>query len=402
MPLYTCKLGSPDGKIIEKELEAATAELLRQGLEEQGYYVFELRRRPLQFLLEKGKGGGRVDRGGLLTFNQELLVLIKAGLPIVQALDTILERLEKGRLVEVLQTVREDIRGGASLSEAMEKHSSVFPYLYVASVRAGEKTGDLPHNLRRYSGYLKRAETLRKRVISAMIYPSILVTVATTVIAFLMVFAIPKFSQVFLDAGAQLPLPTQVLIAFADFLRRYILVIIAVVILSTLAYRRWAATEGGRYRIDQVKLKLPFIGDLWHRYSIANFTRTLANLLASGITVVAALRMAAGTLNNRGLERRLLQAVVRVEEGTRLSAALDSAQMMPPLALRMLSVGETTGSLEEMLNDISDYFEEEVEGRLTILTNAIEPAIMIVMGLVIAFIVITMYLPVLKFGSAIG
>ncbi len=402
MALYYCKLGSSEGRIITRDLEAANPEMLRVSLEEQGFFVFEIKKKPLQFLWNKGGGRRKVDNKALLTLNQELLVLIKAGLPIIQALDTVLERVERGTLFDVLAVVREDVKGGMALSDALEKHAKVFPHLYVASVRAGERTGDLPLTIRRYIAFLKRVEEVRKRFVSALVYPAILVTVATLAITFLLVYVVPTFSQVYADAGSQLPLPTRMLIAFSTSLKQLFPLVIAAVFGTVFIFRRWAATEGGRYRVDDIKIRIPFIGDIFSKFAVTSFTRTLATVIGSGIPIVESLKMSVGTLNNRVLERRMLEAVVKIEEGMSLSGAIESARIMPPLALRMLGVGETTGSLEEMLGDIAEYFEGEIDARLHLLTTAIEPAIMIVMGLVVGVIIVTMYLPVFKIAGTVG
>jgi len=213
---------------------------------------------------------------------------------------------------------------------------------------------------------------------------------------------VPTFSQVYADAGASLPLPTKILIAFTGVLKKYFLVGVAGFILVIMVFRRWCDTESGRFKVDTLAIKIPFIGQVLIKYSVTSFMRTLATVLGSGIPIIESLKMSVGTLNNVVLERRLLEAVVRVEEGAQLTSALEGAKIMPPLALRMLGVGETTGSLEEMLGDISEYYEEELERQLHILTTAIEPAIMIIMGVVIGVIIITMYLPVFKIGTTIG
>lgn len=402
MPIYTCKLGSADGLIVEKELEAANPAMLRQSLEEQGFFVFEVRKKPLQFLWDKGARRKKIDTKELLIFNQELLVLIKAGLPIIQTLDTILERADKGKLVEILQDVREDVKGGAALSDAFSKYPKAFPHLYLASIKAGERTGDLPQTIRRYIAYLKRVESLRKKVIAALVYPAILVTVATVAIAFLLIKVVPTFSQVYLDAGSELPVPTQILITFTTTLNRLFPFILGGLVAGIYFFRSWRATETGRFAVDNFLLKVPLLGETLTKYSVAGFSRTLATIIGSGIPIVEALKMSVGTLNNRELERRLLHAISRVEEGAALSVALDSVRIMPPLALRMISVGETTGSLEEMLGDVSDYFEEEIDARLQVLTTAIEPAIMICMGLVVGVIIVTMYLPIFKIAGTVG
>ncbi len=402
MPVFKCKIGASDGKIIEREFEAVNKGILRQSLEEQGYFVFEVKTRPFQFLWDSGIRRQRVDNKDFLSFNQELLVLLKAGLPIVQALDTILESPGKGKLPEILSAVREDVKGGMALSQAFEKNPKAFPHLYIASVQAGERTGDLPQTIRRYIAFLKKSEGFKKKVIAALFYPAILVVVAILAIGLLLIYVVPTFSQVYADSGSALPLPTQILITFTSLLRKYFLFAIGIFVVLLGLARRWKETESGRFQVDSLKTKIPFIGNLLTRYAVSGFTRTLATVLGSGIPIVEALKMSVGTLNNRVLERSLLQAITRVEEGTNLSTALTNAKLMPPLALRMLAIGETTGSLEEMLGDISEYFEEEIEKNLHILTTAIEPAIMLVMGLVIGVIIITMYLPIFKIAGTVG
>ena len=401
MAIYTCKIGAADGRIVVKEFDALNSAMLRQSLEEQGYVVFELRKKPLQFLLEGGIGRRKIGNKELLLFNQELLVLLKAGLPIIQALDTLLES-GGGKLNEILSGIREDVKGGMAFSAAFEKYPRVFPHLYVASIQAGERTGDLPQTIRRYIAYLKRTEGFRGKIIAALFYPAILVSVATLAIAVLLIYVVPTFSQVYADSGSALPVPTQMLIDFTGFLRHYLLLLLAALFAAVALFRRWSETQAGRYRVDAMKVRMPVFGAVLTRYAVSGFTRTLGTVLGSGIPIVEALRMSVGTLNNKVLERALLTAVVRVEEGSKLSSALESIKLMPPLALRMLSVGETTGSIEEMLADVSDYFEEEIERNLQVLTTAIEPAIMIVMGVVIGVIIITMYLPIFKIANTVG
>jgi len=401
MAIFTSKIGASDGRVLVKELEAVNAVMLRQSLEEQGYVVFELRKKKLQFLQEGGIGRRKIGNRELLLFNQELLVLLKAGLPIIQALDTVLES-GGGKLGEILTAVREDVKGGAALSVAFEKYPRVFPHLYIASIQAGERTGDLPQTIRRYIAFLKRTEGFRSKIVAALFYPAILITVAVLAIAMLLIYVVPTFSQIYTDSGSALPLPTQMLINFTGFLKRYVILFIALLAVGASLFRRWSETEAGRFTVDRLKIAVPLLGQVLTRYAVAGFTRTLGTVLGSGIPIVEALRMSVGTLNNKVLERALLTAVIRVEEGSKLSSALESIKLMPPLALRMLMVGETTGSLEEMLADISDYFEEEIERNLQVLTTAIEPAIMIVMGVVIGVIIITMYLPIFKIASTVG
>lgn len=383
-------------------MEAASIAALRQTLEDQGFFVFRIRKRPLQFLLDKGRVGRRIDSRELLTFNQELLVLIKAGLPIIQALDTLLDQGGKSSLVEVLRQVREDVKGGAALSDAFSRFPKSFPPLYIASIRAGERTGDLPQTIRRYIAYLKRVEGLKKKVVSALVYPSILVTVAVLAVGFLLIYVVPTFSRIFQDSGSALPLPTQILITITSGLKNLFPLFVVATVLLIAAFRKWVATDTGRFTFDSLLLVLPFLGQTLTRYAVSGFCRTLATVIGSGVPIIEGLRMSVGTLNNRLLERKVLGAIGRVEEGALLSSSLGDIDMMPPLAIRMIAVGETTGALEEMLNDVSEYFEEDIDARLHILTTAIEPAVMIFMGLVVGGIILTMYLPIFKIAGAVS
>jgi type IV pilus assembly protein PilC len=402
MALYTCKLGAADGKIIVRDFEAADSSVLRKNLDDQGFFVFEVKKKPFQFLFDKGLRRKKIDNKALLTFNQEVLVLIKAGMPIMQVLDAILERHDSGALHEVLVQVREDVKAGAALSVAMEKHGRAFPYLYVASIRAGERTGDLPQTIRRYIEYLKRVGLLRKKIVSAIFYPSILVVFAFLAVTLLLVYVVPTFSQVYTDSGSQLPALTQLLITFTSLLKRYFVFGIIAFFISLAAFRSWKNSEAGRYAFDRFKLTIPVAGDVFSKYSVAGFTRTLATVLGSGIPIIESLRMSIGTLDNVFMEKKLYEAVRFVEEGGRLSVALERIHIMPPLALRMLGVGETTGGLEDMLIDISAYLEDELEERMHLLTTAIEPAIMLIMGVVIGVIIIAMYLPIFKIAGTVG
>jgi type IV pilus assembly protein PilC len=402
MAMYICKLGAPDGKILTREYEAEEPLGLRRELEEQGYHIFDVRKRSVRFFHGRGFGRGSVKRRDLILLNQEMLVLIKAGLPIVQVIDTVLEQYTIGPLSNALKQVKEDVKGGAALSTALEKHRQIFPSLYTASIRAGESTGDLPVTIQRYISYLRKLETIRKKIISALLYPSILVVVSILAIGLLLFYVIPILSNVFTESGSQLPLLTRMMISFASFVKNWFLVCLLAAIPLFVAFRFWVSGKTGRYQTDRFKIKIPYFGALMTDYSLTNFVRTFANLLGGGIPIVESLHMATGTLNNAYMEKRLAEAVKNIEEGGRISAAFTRTGIMPPLAIRMLLVGESTGALEEMLMSISEHLEETLEERLQVLTAAFEPIIMIVMGLVIGVIIIAMYLPIFKIAGTVG
>ncbi|UWZ81178.1 type II secretion system F family protein [Geoalkalibacter halelectricus] len=401
MPTFKCKIGMSDGRVVEKEFESPSRQLLTESLQEQGFHVFSLRKIPLQSLRRVGALGPRFSGQRFLSFNQELLVLLRSGLPILQVLDTLMEKMEVGAVLAVLREVREDIKGGSSLSDAFEKYPRFFPYLYVASIRAGERTGDLPVTLARYLEYQRRMEAIKARIRSASFYPAFLSVVVTAVVLLLMVYVVPRFTQIYADAQVELPLLTQIVIGLADGLGRYFPLVVVGAVAAFVAGRIFARSERGGYLLDRFKLRLPFFGALLSDYSISSFCRTLSTTIAGGIPAVQAMRMSRGTLNNRVLEERLLAATRRVEEGMAISESFQKTAFFPSIALRMIGVGETTGALAEMLNEVADYYEQQVGTRLDRLTTLIEPVMMLVMGLLIGGIVVAMYFPIFQLAGTV-
>ncbi|PLX83098.1 MAG: type II secretion system F family protein [Desulfuromonas sp.] len=401
MPVFQCKIGTADGRVIEKEYEAASRDLLRENLEEQGFFVFQVKKRPLQFLFSEGGKRGRLTSRRFLSFNQELLVLIRSGLPILQVLDTISDRMESGTMLEVLREIREDIKGGSALSDAFGKFPRQFPHLYVASIRAGESTGDLPVTISRFIEYQKRVEAIKAKVRSASFYPMLLSIAVVGVLLFLMLYVVPSFTQIYADANVQLPLITRMLIATAEGMKSSVIFVVPALFVGLAALRMFLRTERGSMLRDRVKLGLPFFGNLVVDYALLGFCRTFGTTLTSGIPVVQAMRMSRGTLNNLVLESSLSRAVLKVEEGASLSASLEQTGFFPNIALRMVGVGETGGSLADMLADIADYYEQEVERRLDRLTALIEPIMMASMGVLIGGIVVAMYIPIFQLAGTV-
>ncbi len=401
MSTYRCKIGTSDGRVLEKEFEAASRDALREDLEEQGFFVFKISRVSFGKLL----GGSRHRRLGgqrFLAMNQEMLVLIRSGLPILQVLDTLTDRMESGRLLETLQRIRNEVKGGSSLSDAFERCQGMFPQLYIASLRAGEQSGDLPVTLARYIDYQKRMEAIKAKVRSATFYPALLAIAVTFVVAFLMLYVIPSFTQVYADANVKLPLLTRFVITLADGLVTALPFWLPLLIVAIVVARYFARTEQGAFLLDRYKLRLPFFGPLLAEYALSTFCRTFATTLASGIPIIQSMQMARGTLNNRLLEKDLASAVYRIQEGSKISDALDQSGTFPVIALRMISVGETSGSLVDMLTDIAEYYENEVERRLARLTTIIEPLMMLIMGLLVGGIVVAMYIPIFQLAGTVG
>ncbi len=400
MSSYVCKIGMPDGRIVEKEFSGDSSALLRESLEEQGFYVFGIRKKGWSLF---GAEKSRTRLGGrqFLTFNQELLVLIRSGLPILKVLDTLVERTEPGGLRSVLEEVRTEVRGGAALSEAFARFPGQFPHLYIASIQAGERTGDLPVTLLRFVAYQKRVEAIKAKVKAALFYPALLSLMAGVVLVFLLTFVVPRFTQVYADAAMELPLLTRLLMGVASFFADYYLLLFLGAAALVAFLRSAVKTERGRNAFDQLRLQLPFFGGLARDYAVSSFCRTLSTILAGGIPIVSAFRMARGTLNNSVLERRALAAIKHVEEGAGFSPALEKMNFFPTIALRMISVGEQGGSLPDMLSDVSEYYEGLVEQRLEQLTSIIEPLIMMAMGVLIGVILLAMYIPIFQLAGTV-
>ena len=402
MPSYLCKIGTADGRVVEKVFDSLSRDQLQENLEDQGFYVFQIRRQFFRIFNGGGQTSLRPSGRRFLAFNQELLVLLRSGLPILQILDTQLEQMEAGAMREVLTEIREDIRSGSMLSEAFGKYPRLFPPLYIAALKAGEKTGDLPITLSRFLDYQKRVEAIRAKVRSASFYPLLLVCAAVAVVTFMLLFVLPRFAEIYAGAHVELPLLTRILIGASTLMVNYWPLLLLALAGLFFGLKLLLGSSQGRHKADRLLLKVPFFGLLILNYALSSFSRTLGTTLGSGTPLVPAMQMSRGTLNNRSLEREMVLAIRRVEEGTALSESLARSGFFPPLALRMISVGETSGALTEMLGDVADYYEAEVERLLTRLTTMIEPILMMVMGTMIAFIIVAMYIPIFQMAGTVG
>ena len=347
----------------------------------------------------KGKRGLPLQE--FLVFNQELLALVKAGLPILRIFDLLIERARRPAFQAVLRAARQDIRGGTAVSEALERHPVFFPELYIASLRAGEQAGNLPEVLQRYIAYLKLMMGLRQKMTKALAYPAFLVIVGVAVVAFLLTYVLPTFSAIYGEAGTDVPEATRALLTLIEAVQSHLVAIGLAIGALVLAFRWWVRTETGRALWDRTTLTLPLIGDVLVKHQTIQFTRTLATVLAGGTPLVAALQTVRGALTNRFLADGLATATERVREGTTLSAALEGVKVFPRMALEMLAVGEETGSLDAMLRDVAELYEGDLDQRLSQLTTWIEPVLLLIMGVVVGAIVIIMYLPVFQMTGTV-
>ena len=403
MAQYSFRVGTPTGSIQTLEVAGDTPEAARRSLEGKGYFVFD-RQEQARTLPRLGRPAflaPRVTPRALLVFNQELLALVRAGLPILSALDLLRERGQQSRLRSLLEVVRDEIKGGAALSAAMARHTQVFGPLYTASLRAGEQSGNFVDALTRYVEYQKRILTLRQRLRAALTYPAILITASLAVIVFLLTFVVPTFSTIYGDMDAELPVATRILVGITGQLKRLLPLAALAVTAFGLALWRWRLTPEGRRLTDRWILATPWVGTLISGYLFSRFARTLAMMQAGGIPMIPSLETTLATVGNAYLDGKLRTAIPRVAAGNTLADALDRSGVSPPLLVELVSVGESSGSLGEMLGHVADLYDAEMDTRLTALAAAIEPIIMIGMGLVVAAIVVIMYLPIFHLSTVI-
>jgi len=404
MAQYSFRVGTPTGSIQTLEVAGDNPEAARRSLEGKGYFVFDRQEQAARTLPRLGRPAfltPRVTPRALLVFNQELLALVRAGLPILTALDLLRERGQQSRLRSLLEVVRDEVKGGAALSAAMAKHTQVFGPLYTASLRAGEQSGNFVDALTRYVEYQKRILTLRQRLRAALTYPAILITASLAVIVFLLTFVVPTFSNIYGDMDAELPVATRILVGITGQLTRLLPLAALAVTAFGLALWRWRLTPEGRRLTDRWILVLPWVGTLISGYLFSRFARTLAMMQAGGIPMIPSLETTLATVGNAYLDGKLRTAIPRVAAGNTLADALDRSGVSPPFLVELVSVGESSGSLGEMLGHVADLYDAEMDTRLTALAAAIEPIIMIGMGLVVAAIVVTMYLPIFHLSTVI-
>ncbi|MGA7990052.1 MAG: type II secretion system F family protein, partial [Thermoanaerobaculia bacterium] len=354
-------------------------------------------------LLGRSFGSRRpVKQAEFLVFNQELVALLKAGLPIVTGFGVLLERQENPRFRRILEDIREQLVSGVALSDAFLSHGDVFPRLYATSLKAGERSGEVEKVLRRYLAYQKILGALRRKVTGALVYPSVLIGLSIGLVAILMTYVIPRFREFFsgFEAG-RLPLITRVVIGMADFLRSNILVVLAAIVVAAIVFARWKATEAGRLGWDAFLLRLPLVGPILRQFALSQFSRSLATLVGAGTPVVPALDIAAGAIANRKVSGAVLSVVPRVREGTEIWRSLEATGTFTSLAIEMIKVGEATGALEEMLTNVSDFYDESIEAQLQRIVTLIEPIILVVMGGVVATLLLSIYLPMFTILSNI-
>lgn len=403
---FVCRVGTPEGRVIERNYEAADVEALRSELEKQGLHLFNAKRRGLGSSLSMPRFGRRgrkaLDAQEFLLFNQEMAALLRAGLPLLQALDLMLERMANEQFRAVLTDIRDRVRSGEDLSDAFAHHRDMFPRLYPASLKAGERSGELEQVLRRFIRYQRLVIDARKRAVSALIYPAVLISLSIVMLGVMMIFVVPSFTRFYEGLDAELPGITRAVVATSLFLRDWVWLLVIGGVVGLVMLRRWIQTVPGRRAWDGFKLKVPLLGGVLHTFSLSEFCRSLATLLAGGIPLVTAFEIATEAVGNASVRAAVEPGIRHVVEGGSFHQAIADSGVFPALAVDMAKVGEETGALDEMLSSISDFFDEKVEVQLQRILALVEPAMLVFMGIVVAIILLSLYLPMFGALSRMG
>jgi len=400
---YRCRLGTPGGDIIEGIYVADNEARLRREFEEKGLLVLAIhaagRRAVAGIALPRRR---KVATREFLVFNQELATLLKAGMPLVQSLDILRRRITNPIFKGVLDDVYERVRAGSALSEAFEAHGALFPGVYTASLLAGEKSGNLEQVLRRYVNYVKIISGVRRKTISALVYPAILLVLSLIVVTIIVVRVVPEFGSFYSQFGHELPWSTRMIVGISNVVTTYFLLILGSVAIATGSVWWWLKQPGQRRRLDRLILKMPALGGIAQKFSTSQAARTLATLLGGGIPLVNALEVSARSLSNQHMAGELFSAAQQVREGRALATAMQDSGAFPDVSIKMVEVGESTGALQEMLNSLADFYDEEIETNLGRFVTLVEPILLVIMGLVIAGLLLALYMPLFNLSSAVS
>ena len=396
---YVCKVGTPAGEVVERTFSAADEAALRAELSQQGYYLFGITRGTglSGFTLRKA----RVAPSLVLIFAQELAALLKAGLPLLQSLDIMLERQRDPVFRRSLGSVRDKVKGGTALSEAFKAEAELYPPIFAASLVAGERSGALEGVLRRFAQHLRLNESLKKKAVSASVYPLVLIATMLVMVVVLLVFVIPQFQSFYEGLGAELPLPTRILLAIATTVKENILWILLVVAGVVVTFLLWRQRAGSAIVIDRALLRLPYFGGLIRMYATSQLMRTLSTLLAGGLPLLSSLETSSASIGNRAMGTAVAGCTHRIREGASLTTALESTGMFEALPLEMVKVGEQTGALADMLNAVAEFYDEDLDIRIATVLSLVEPVLLVMMAIVVAGMLLAFYLPMFEAISTI-
>ena len=400
---FQCRLAVSTGEIVEGVYSAESEAQLRNRFDESGFYVLSLRKKGVFGSLKiSGPKAKRLNFREFLVFNQELATLLSAGMPLVQSLDIVRTRIENPLLKSVLDATYERVRSGTALSEAFAAHGTLIPGVYIASLTAGERSGSLEEVIRRYVAYSRLIDSVRRKTVSALIYPSILLGLSCVVVGIIVLRVVPEFSGFYQGMGAELPMATRVILAISDFLRQNLFLLGSALAVTTLSVVVWLKQKGRRGTLDRYLLDIPGIGSIAQKFGTAQLARTLSTLLRGGIPLASALDVASNSMGNRYFSQQLEGVTREVLEGKSLSASMAEREIFPAVAIKMIEVGESTGALREMLASTAEFFEEEIETSLSRFVTVVEPVLLVIMGLIIAILLLSLYMPLVQLGGVIS
>lgn len=400
---FRCRLASPTGEIVEGLYTSENETRLRHELEEKGLYVLSLHQRgAIGGLSLRLPRRSSVPTREFLVFNQELATLLKAGMPLVQSLDLLKRRVDSPTFRGVLNDVHDRVRGGAALSEAFGAHAGLLPSVYTASLLAGERSGNLDQVLRRFVEYTKIIETVKRKTISALIYPAILITLAIVLVSIIVLRVVPAFTDFYASFDAELPPLTRGIVFVSSVVRQQYLLILVVLAAAVGAFVVWFRQAGQMARLDRLILRVPVVGEIAGKFATSQMSRTLATLLGGGLPLVNALEIAARSVGNQHIAAELDVVTTRVREGQSFAAALEARRVFPDVAVRMAEVGESTGALQDMLNTVADFYDEEISTQMERFVTLVEPVLLVIMGVVIAGLLLALYLPLFQLSSVLN
>ncbi|MBO8143277.1 MAG: type II secretion system F family protein [Thermodesulfobacterium sp.] len=400
MPVFEWQGKSVTGEVRKGVLEAPNQQLVEVYLRRLNIVPIKIQpKKEIAFKLFTRKSVSDKD---LATFTRQFAVVLEAGLPIVKSLEILAEQQKNSYFKEVLKDIKVKVETGSSLSDALAEYPKVFDNLYVQMVRSGESSGNLDIVLKRLADYLERIMSLKGKIKHAMVYPTAIVIVTIAVISIIMLFVIPKFAEIYESAGQSLPLPTQILINISNNFGKILLVFIVLLAGFIIGIKYYRTKETGRYTTDKIILHLPILGELFHKAAVARMARTLANLIGGGVPLLQALTIAGETSGNKVLEKAMEEVRINVSAGQSIADPMFYTGVFPYLLVEMVRVGELTGNLEDMLNRVSDFFEEEVDRMVNTLSTLIEPALVLILGIIVGGILVALYLPIFKLGEVIG
>jgi type IV pilus assembly protein PilC len=402
MPIFQWEGKTLKGVIKKGEMEAASEATIRIQLRQQNIIPTKIIGKAKEIKISLPMMFQRVNQRAIAVFTRQLATMIDAGLPLVQSLEILSSQQESKVFKNILKEIREDVEEGSTFAGALKKHPGTFNELYTNLVVAGEEGGILDNILIRLANYIEKAEALKKKVKSALVYPATIVGVAVIVVMILMIFVIPVFEQMFKSAGQDLPLPTHIVLTVSRLIKSNVIFVIAGLGVLFFILRKYYQTASGRALVDRLLLKLPIFGPLLQKIAVARFSRTLGTLVSSGVPILDGLSIVSRTAGNKTIETAILNARSSIREGETIAEPLGRSAIFPPMVIQMISVGESTGALDSMLSKIADFYEEEVDVAVGNLTSLLEPLLMMFLGVVIGGIVISMYLPIFKMASAVG